>query len=113
MDSQDSSKPDTDGITAASLIRQMKSLGNQRLCKNCGQRIGHPDSLRKIALGMGANPCCFACLAVELGHSQDKLGSRLMDYIRQRDCYREAWAWAISQPAEDDPPTGSPTPGST
>ena len=87
-------------------------------CRDCGRPLCGHRILCAIALGFRDAPRCLPCLARGLGRPEEILTRQLLDYVRRRDCYRQAWDVACDregQPRTRRPPclggeTPEPTP---
>ncbi|MHB8523121.1 MAG: sulfurtransferase TusA family protein [Limisphaerales bacterium] len=78
--------------TAESLIAALKSMTAAR-CSGCGAALCGHQLLLNIALGFKTQPQCLTCLSIAFTDQSAGLRDRLMDYVRQRECYRAAWEW--------------------
>ena len=87
-----------DAITAESLIREVGEMAGQR-CPHCDEPVSAVDALKSRAIGSRPRPRCLAGLAEFIGSEIPDLERQLADYFSQRDCYREALAWAGQQDA--------------
>jgi len=63
-------------------------------CRGCGRTLCGHDSVLSSLLGYRAAPRCGACLAAEGGEPMAQFGTRLLAWLRARDCYRAAWEYA-------------------
>jgi tRNA 2-thiouridine synthesizing protein A len=83
---------DTDDETAEAkaLIATLRQIQRGQ-CHDCGQPYASPDALFSIALGFKESPRCLTCLARGLGRDAVDLREQLIDFIRRKDCYRQAW----------------------
>jgi tRNA 2-thiouridine synthesizing protein A len=89
----DPSSINNDARTAESLIRDLEQLRDV-LCGGCGQPVCRHQVLMAMAIGFKDAPCCLLCLGAALERPPVQLRDWLFDYIRQRQCYSEAWNWA-------------------
>jgi tRNA 2-thiouridine synthesizing protein A len=83
----------SDARTAESLIRDLERLRDVA-CAGCGQRVGPHQTLMGMAIGFKDAPRCLPCLGAALGQESGWLRDWLLGYIRQRECFWEAWNWA-------------------
>lgn len=90
------SMSDDSAQDAASLIRQMEQCRGMH-CSGCGRVVSFHEVLMCIAIGFRNQPLCLPCLAGTLEQDPARLRDQLMDYIRQRECFSEAWNWANQQ----------------
>lgn len=63
-------------------------------CRDCQTCYPGQDAVFSIALGFKDAPRCLSCLANGLKRDRHELQQQLLDYIRRRDCYRQAWEYA-------------------
>lgn len=82
-----------DARTAESLIRDLEQLRTVR-CADCGEPVCSQEVLLAIAIGFKDSPRCLPCLGAALDQEPAELRDWLFDYIRQRECFWEAWNWA-------------------
>jgi len=82
-----------DARTAESLIRDLERL-RDAACAGCGAPVGPHQSLMAIAIGFKDPPRCLRCLGAALDQEPARLRDWLFDYVRQRECFLEAWNWA-------------------
>jgi len=87
-----------ENITAEALIRHLRDVAGER-CPHCDDIVSAVDALKSRALGCRRRPRCLAGLAGFIGSEIPALETQLSDYFSQRECYREALAWAESQDA--------------
>ena len=87
---------DEGSITAGSLIGDLRRLGGVA-CAGCGEAVNSHHALMSVAIGFKNAPRCLFCLARRLNEDQEQLSDSLINYIRQRQCYFEAWNWANRQ----------------
>ena len=78
---------------ADSLIRDLERLRGVA-CAACRGLLCHHQVLMAIAMGFRNAPRCLPCLGAALSREPAGLRDSLFDYIRQRQCYAEAWNWA-------------------
>lgn len=55
-----------------------------------------------IAMGYGDGPHCLECMAEALGREREEFRDRLLEYILERDCYREGWLSAGERERSED-----------
>jgi hypothetical protein len=91
-----------ENITAEALIRHLRQVAGER-CPHCDEIVSPVDALKSRALGCRRRPRCLAGLAEFIGADIPGMEAQLADYFSQRDCYRDALAWAESQPPTDAP----------
>jgi len=89
----DTSSISNDARTTQSLIRDLERLRDV-LCAGCGRPVCLHQVLMAIAIGFKDSPRCLLCLGVALDQESVRLRDWLFDYIRQRQCYSDAWNWA-------------------
>ena len=79
--------------TAEAFIREMAQLQG-RPCPECSGLLRAHEILMSIAMGCRNTPRCLRCLATAFDRDVAFLRPLLMDYVKQRECYRIAWQWA-------------------
>lgn len=88
--------PSDDALTAERLIREIQAMAGE-LCPHCDQPVTLTDALKSRALGSKRRPRCLPGLAEFMGSDLAELERQIADYFEQRDCYRDALAWAANQ----------------
>jgi hypothetical protein len=88
----DTSSISNDARTTQSLIRDLERLRDV-LCAGCGQPVGLHQVLMAVAIGFKDSPRCLSCLGAAWERPPVQLRDWLFDYIRQRQCYLDAWNW--------------------
>src|SRR5580765_2760951 len=79
--------------TAEALIRDMARLQAHH-CPACSTRVCSHQVLMNLVLGFKDSPRCLDCLAAALDRDPGPLRDQLIDYLQQRECHQDAWAWA-------------------
>lgn len=82
-----------DRRTAESLIHDLERLRGVR-CAGCGGLVSAHQALMAIAMGFKNAPRCLPCLGAFLDQDLVRLRDQLIDYIRHRQCFSDAWNWA-------------------
>src|SRR6185436_337252 len=82
--------------TAESLICDLERL-RDAFCINCGTHVGSQQALMSIAMGFRNAPPCLLCLTFLLKVEPRSFRESLLEYIRSRECYLDAWNWACRE----------------
>lgn len=60
-------------------------------CRTCGRPYCGHEAVFSIALGFKDAARCLPCLARGLAREVGELRGQLLQYVRQRECFRRAW----------------------
>jgi tRNA 2-thiouridine synthesizing protein A len=74
----------------AALIASLRRIEHGR-CRDCAVPYAAADALFSIALGFKDSPRCLACLALGLHRDAADLRGQVLEFIKRKDCYRQAW----------------------
>lgn len=79
-----------DADQPAALLGELDRLRGS-VCASCARPLCGHLLLCSMVLGLKDAPRCLSCLAHALERSAGALGCQLVEYVQQRDCYRQAW----------------------
>lgn len=60
-------------------------------CRVCSRPICGHEAVVGIAMGYGSTPHCLGCMAEAVNGNREEFRDRLLEYILERECYRNGW----------------------
>lgn len=85
FDEQDDETPE-----ATALLATLDRLWGGR-CRDCQQPYCGHEVVMSLTLGFKDAPRCLGCLARGLARVPEELREQVIQYVKRKDCYTQAW----------------------